>query len=342
MSGISNAKHVVLAALALLLCSAGLELGGIDFRLQSLLFDAARQQWIWSGAEPITRLLLYDGPKRVLLVALTGLALSLLLHRFLPYMPRYARGIRILFLSLILVPASVSGLKAATNVACPKALTDFGGAVTYVGILERYPPDARPAARQECFPAAHASGGFALLALFFLFGSPRNRRRAIYVGLGAGWVMGGYKIAIGDHFLSHTVVSMLWAWLVINLIVIGDDRLHRDDAGAQRLSTRLRMRAALSGLRLSSRRLGSIRTWPRSSAAGRTQFPPGQARKLAASPRDAKVMPVASLRGGGKFFRNAEASRLSLMRPGASHGPAWCRSALIPDANQTLLGGGGN
>jgi membrane-associated PAP2 superfamily phosphatase len=37
--------------------------------------------------------------------------------------------------------------------------------------------------------------------------------------------MGAYKMAIGDHFLSHTVVSMLLAWLIINLIVIADDRL---------------------------------------------------------------------------------------------------------------------
>lgn len=237
------------AAFGLLLCMVGFELSGIDLRLQALLFDANRQQWLWSGTEPVTRLLLYDGPKGVLLLGLIGLGLSLLLRRFLPYMPRYARGVRIVLLSLILVPASVSALKATTNVACPRALADYGGTVAYVGVLHRYAKAARPAQRQRCFPAAHASGGFALLALFFLFESPRNRRRAIYVGLGTGWVIGGYKIAIGDHFLSHTVVSMLWAWLVINLIVIVDDRLHRCSTETQRSGIRSRLRAFLSGLR---------------------------------------------------------------------------------------------
>ena len=34
-----------------------------------------------------------------------------------------------------------------------------------------------------------------------------------------GWSTGTYKILIGDHFLSHTVVTMLLAWLIILTIV---------------------------------------------------------------------------------------------------------------------------
>jgi membrane-associated PAP2 superfamily phosphatase len=169
--------------------------------------------------------LFYDGPKLLLAVGLFGCALSLLLGRFLPYMPRYRRGIRIVLLSLIIVPASVSALKAKTDVACPRALVEFGGQIPYVGVLHRSAGRGQTSEPQQCFPAAHASGGFALLALFFLFESPRNRGWAVSVGLVAGWAMGAYKMAIGDHFLSHTVVSMLLAWLIINLIVIADDRL---------------------------------------------------------------------------------------------------------------------
>jgi membrane-associated PAP2 superfamily phosphatase len=97
--------------------------------------------------------------------------------------------------------------------------------IPYVGVLHRSAWQSQTSEPQQCFPAAHASGGFALLALFFLFESPRNRARAVRVGLMAGWTMGAYKMAIGDHFLSHTVVSMLLAWLIVNLIVIADDWL---------------------------------------------------------------------------------------------------------------------
>ncbi len=35
-----------------------------------------------------------------------------------------------------------------------------------------------------------------------------------------GWSMGIYKMAIGDHFfLSHTLITMILAWLIILIIV---------------------------------------------------------------------------------------------------------------------------
>ena len=31
--------------------------------------------------------------------------------------------------------------------------------------------------------------------------------------------MGTYKMLLGDHFLSHTIITMLMAWLTILIIV---------------------------------------------------------------------------------------------------------------------------
>lgn len=36
-------------------------------------------------------------------------------------------------------------------------------------------------------------------------------------GLGLGWWMGGYQMLKGAHYLSHTVTTMLGAWLVVLL-----------------------------------------------------------------------------------------------------------------------------
>ncbi len=41
-----------------------------------------------------------------------------------------------------------------------------------------------------------------------LFHNPRTRRRVVAAALSLGWITGGYKMAIGDHFFSHTRVSM--------------------------------------------------------------------------------------------------------------------------------------
>lgn len=57
------------------------------------------------------------------------------------------------------------------------------------------------------------------MALFFLFKNPINQRLALGVALIVGWSMGTYKMLLGDHFLSHTIITMLMAWLIILIIV---------------------------------------------------------------------------------------------------------------------------
>lgn len=71
----------------------------------------------------------------------------------------------------------------------------------------------------RCYHAGHASGGFALISLVFLFKSKRNKVIAAVSALAIGWSMGLYKMLIGDHFLSHTIVTMLLAWLTILIVV---------------------------------------------------------------------------------------------------------------------------
>jgi membrane-associated PAP2 superfamily phosphatase len=41
---------------------------------------------------------------------------------------------------------------------------------------------------------------------------------ALVFALGVGWSMGLYKMIIGDHFLSHTVITMILAWLIVLII----------------------------------------------------------------------------------------------------------------------------
>ena len=57
------------------------------------------------------------------------------------------------------------------------------------------------------------------MALFFLFKTPKNQKRALSVALVIAWSMGLYKILLGDHFLSHTIITMIMAWLIILIIV---------------------------------------------------------------------------------------------------------------------------
>ena len=57
------------------------------------------------------------------------------------------------------------------------------------------------------------------MALFFLFKKRRNKNIALVSSLIIGFCTGTYKVLVGDHFVSHTIITMLSAWLIILLIV---------------------------------------------------------------------------------------------------------------------------
>ena len=221
----TSARRALISFILLILTVIIADLTAIDLRFQRLMYNSEHAQWLWQSAEPIKRFLFYDGIK----IALVVLALCLLVvavagGRFTATRP-YRRGARIVLLSLIIVPVTVSALKATTHVACPRDLVQFDGEDRYIGISRSVlDPDAQAAARR-CFPAGHASGGFALLSLFFLFHTQRARGAAVVVALTVGSIMGGYKMMIGDHFLSHTVVTVLLAWALVNVIVLMDSRV---------------------------------------------------------------------------------------------------------------------
>lgn len=188
-----------------------------DLLVQDRLYDFAQRRWLVDGADPLLRAVFYTGPKYALIavgVALLALALGpARWHARWRLAAPARRHLWVAFLSLAIVPALVGQLKAFTNIFCPSETRRYGGDVPYVRVVECYPPDDTPARRGQCFPAGHASGGFALLALSGLFADESARRRAIAAALTAGWAMGGYQMAKGAHYLSHTVITALVAWV---------------------------------------------------------------------------------------------------------------------------------
>ncbi len=115
--------------------------------------------------------------------------------------------------SVLLATLAVSTLKAVTNVDCPWDLVRYGGDHRWIGLF-----DARPGewSRARCFPAGHASAGYAWLSLYFaaLQSAPRLRWVALGTALAAGLVFGLGQQLRGAHFASHDVASALVCWLV--------------------------------------------------------------------------------------------------------------------------------
>ena len=204
----------------ILACLAGtlalFELTGIDLWVQDHFYDFTAHRWLVDEKEPVGRLIFYNGPKALVwVIALTTLTLALGPARWRERFRISRRGLWLAVLVVATVPALAGIGKKFTNVFCPSEIRRYGGDVAYAKLCEPYPADDRPPRRGGCFPAGHASGGFALLGLLAVRTGARWRRGVIGFALTLGWWTGGYQMLKGAHYLSDTVTTMLLAWLVV-------------------------------------------------------------------------------------------------------------------------------
>jgi membrane-associated PAP2 superfamily phosphatase len=205
--------------LAVLLLAGSLavfEFTGLDLALQDRFYDFTAQRWLVDAKEPVGRLVFYDGPKAaIILLAVAVLVLALGPERWRGKLRFARRDLWVALLTLVTVPVLAGFGKNTTNTFCPSEIRRYGGDVAYVKLCSPFPEGDRPDRRGHCFPGGHASGGFALLGLMWLRRTRAWRLGGIALGLGVGWWMGGYQMLKGAHYLSHTVTTMLLAWIVL-------------------------------------------------------------------------------------------------------------------------------
>lgn len=214
----------VQTALCLLLLAAVLlaeSRAGLDIFVQRQWYDAVRGTWfIDATAHHAWRWLFYDGMKRG--VAAAGVLSVLVFVAGLVLDRRaWVRAGLLLALSCAATPLLVASLKAVTGIYCPRQLALFGGDAPYRHLFSA----SVPVSGGRCFPGGHASGGFALTMLFFCVSSRRAKAAALAASPALGWTMGLYQMMRGEHFLSHTVVSMLLAWQMNILLVLLVERV---------------------------------------------------------------------------------------------------------------------
>lgn len=134
---------------------------------------------------------------------------------------RQRNGRRVLVALLFgLGPLVVGLLKAHSAHSCPWDLALFGGKAASFVLLDAVPANSGPG---QCFPGGHASSGFALMALFFLWWPehPRRALLALLIGVLTGLLMGYGQVMRGAHFFSHNLWAGWWVWLSQVLIFAG-------------------------------------------------------------------------------------------------------------------------
>jgi membrane-associated PAP2 superfamily phosphatase len=120
-------------------------------------------------------------------------------------------------LAIAIGPALVGWLKSISPRHCPWDLQLYGGTQPWVSLWDPLPEGAKPG---KCFPGGHASGGYALVSLWFATRPthPQMARKLLVFALCYGSFMGLARCAMGAHFPSHICASLLVAWTVCVLV----------------------------------------------------------------------------------------------------------------------------
>ena len=215
-------------ALEIVVCAIGLAticalpvMSGLDHWIQELLFDRSGGGWlVQPQVRGFSHLVFYRGTKLFLVLAGAGLVIWLIFRSWVVGWDNLATRTSVGLLTAISIPAIVGNLKQSTGVSCPVQEEFFGGTVQYVAIWDQLSNWTSQGQSLQCWPAGHASGGFALLAGRLWPRENTKESKWLALGLLVGWTMGLYQMARGQHYLSHTVSTMLIAWLVTSLALL--------------------------------------------------------------------------------------------------------------------------
>ena len=150
----------------------------------------------------------HEGARRLAWVIVLGLSLMIWWPLGLLQKVPYSRRVQLVvgaLLSLIVMAL----MKRISATSCPWDISDFGGVGHYVS---HWAWGVTDGGGGHCFPAGHASAGFAFISGYFALrhNLPRAARIWLAAALVAGFALGLAQQMRGAHFMSHT----LWtAWL---------------------------------------------------------------------------------------------------------------------------------
>lgn len=202
---LANVLGWTVAALAVVVAW---DLSGIDMPMAELVGSdrgfALREHWLFASV-------LHSGARRLSWLIALVLCLGVGWPRGI--LRRLSTSQRAQLAITTLVAASaVSVVKSLSMTSCPWDLEVFGGWARYVS----HWTTGSDGGSGHCFPAGHASAGFALLGGYLAFadGSPRVAQHWLLASLAAGFILGFAQQVRGAHFMSHTLWSGFICWCV--------------------------------------------------------------------------------------------------------------------------------
>ena len=212
-------QRIFLWTLASFLVLAAWDLSGLDLSMAHWFGTskgfALEAHWFWRDA-------LHDRIRHLPWLV----ELALLVSIGLPFgnLKKISRVRRTQFgLTTLAALLVVSSIKTWSNTSCPWDLQEFGGVAHHVS---HWAWGVKDGGNGGCFPAGHASAGFAFIGGFFAFrhSLPKSAWRWFAGAMLVGLLLGIAQQVRGAHYMSHTLWTAWFCWSSAALIDYGVSR----------------------------------------------------------------------------------------------------------------------
>ena len=210
------ATHLVLVPIAIALAAWTCQHSGADMALTQLFVDATGQRFPWADSAPLD-ILGHQAARGLPFLVGAGAIAGGLCGLAVRALRTWSPILLTIGAAMVVGPLLVNVLKAMTTQHCPIALQSFGGIVDYAADRDGPFWAASSQSAGRCLPSGHASGGYALLALYFggwAAGAPAWRWRGLAIGIGAGVLFSAVRVIQGAQFASATLWSAAVDWSV--------------------------------------------------------------------------------------------------------------------------------
>lgn len=221
-SPIASNARILVWTIGCLLCLLAWDASGLDLALARWFGGTQgfplREHWFTVGV-------MHELARRLAWALVAVLALSI----WFPWgtLRGISRAARIQWVvSTLLALLLVSSIKHASATSCPWDLAEFGGPAQYVS---HWAWGVWDGGGGKCFPAGHASAGFAFLGGYFALRpeKPRPARSWWLFAVFTGLLLGFAQQVRGAHYMSHTLWTGWLCWTCGWLIDIAFRSLQR-------------------------------------------------------------------------------------------------------------------
>lgn len=202
-------NHLIYPLMALFFVSLMMSLLDIDERVADYLYALQGHAWAWKDSW-LAEHFFHRGGRAFSLAMLVVVLIALIAAYGCASWAVYRKPLLYLALAVSGGSLLVSAFKSALAVSCPWEFSRYGGHLTYHSVFEQL--FLRNG--EGCFPAAHASAGYAWVGLYFLglsFASP-SRWAGLIVALTCGLMFGFAQQIRGAHFMSHDLWTLAVCW----------------------------------------------------------------------------------------------------------------------------------